>query len=156
MGEVRWGAAADGERLYAAAASLGRPAKAGLDPKTFGSISAVALDSGQTLWSVSPIACHEGLCGSARPAAITAIPGAVFSGSVDGRLRAYSTEDGKILWENDTTIEYKTVNGIPAKGGSIDSAGPAVVGGMLFVNSGYARMGGAPGNALLAFSVDGK
>jgi polyvinyl alcohol dehydrogenase (cytochrome) len=31
-----------------------------------------------------------------------------------------------------------------------------VVGGMLFVNSGYAFIGGMPGNVLLAFSVDGK
>jgi hypothetical protein len=31
-----------------------------------------------------------------------------------------------------------------------------VAGGMLLVNSGYAFMGGMPGNVLLAFSVDGK
>lgn len=28
--------------------------------------------------------------------------------------------------------------------------------GMLYVNSGYGMFGGAPGNVLLAFSVDGK
>jgi hypothetical protein len=33
---------------------------------------------------------------------------------------------------------------------------PAIAGGMVFVNSGYARAGGMPGNVLLAFSVDGK
>lgn len=158
-GEVRWGAAADGEKVYSSAASIGRgrPTKAVTDPKTFGGISAIALASGQKLWSVSPLNCDgEGLCGSARPAAITVIPGAVFSGSVDGHLRAYSTQDGRVLWDYDTAVAYQTVNGVTAKGGSIDSAGPAVAGGMLFANSGYARMGGAPGNVLLAFSVDGK
>ncbi len=158
VGEVRWGAAADEERLYAAAASvgMGRLSKAGIDPKTVGTVSAVDLNSGKKLWSVSPLGCDERPCGQSRPAAITAIPGVVFSGSVDGRLRAYSTQDGKILWDYDTAIEYKAVNGVRAKGGSIDSAGPAVVGGMLFANSGYARMGAAAGNVLLAFSVDGK
>lgn len=78
------------------------------------------------------------------------------SGSVDGHLRAYSTKDGAILWDFDTVGRYKTVNGIEAKGGSLDVAGPATGGGMLFVNSGYALWGGMPGNVLLAFSVDGK
>jgi polyvinyl alcohol dehydrogenase (cytochrome) len=87
---------------------------------------------------------------------VTAIPGVVFSGSVDGRLRAYSTTDGKIVWEFDTIRPYETVNGVPARGGSLDGAGPAVAGGMLFVNSGYPTAGGMPGNVLLAFSVDGK
>jgi len=48
------------------------------------------------------------------------------------------------------------VNDKPARGGSIDVAGPAIVNGMLFVNSGYGQWGGMPGNVLLAFSVDGK
>jgi polyvinyl alcohol dehydrogenase (cytochrome) len=38
----------------------------------------------------------------------------------------------------------------------MDAAGPAVVNGMVFVNSGYGQWGGMPGNVLLAFSVDGK
>ena len=87
---------------------------------------------------------------------MTAIPGAVFSGSVDGHVRAYSTKDGTILWDFDSVGPYKTVNGVEAKGGSLDGAGPAITGGMLFVNSGYPVFGGMPGNVLLAFSVDGK
>jgi len=45
---------------------------------------------------------------------------------------------------------------VKAHGGSLDGPGPVVVGGMLYVNSGYAFVGTAPGNVLLAFSVDGK
>jgi polyvinyl alcohol dehydrogenase (cytochrome) len=48
------------------------------------------------------------------------------------------------------------VNGAPGRGGSLNGAGPAVAGGMLFTNSGYVNPGGMPGNVLLAFSVDGK
>jgi polyvinyl alcohol dehydrogenase (cytochrome) len=82
---------------------------------------------------------------------VTAIPGVVFSGSDDGHLRAYATEDGRVLWDFDTVREYQTANGVPGKGGSLDGAGPVLVGGMLFVNSGYARNGGIAGNVLLAF-----
>ena len=74
---------------------------------------------------------------------------------MDGRLRAISTTDGQILWEYDTAQEHPTVNGVKAKGGSMSKAGPTVVGGMLFVNSGYSHHGGIiPGNVLIAFSVE--
>ena len=75
---------------------------------------------------------------------------------MDGRLRAYSAESGRVLWDVDTVREFKTVNGVRASGGSLNGPGPVIVGGMLFVNSGYARMGVLTGNVLLAFSVDGK
>ena len=92
--------------------------------------------------------------GAASCVPVTAIQGAVFSGSMDGHIRAFSTEDGKLLWDFDTERTYTTVNGAPAKGGSLDGAGPVIVGGMVFVNSGYPRFGGTPGNVLLAFGVD--
>lgn len=60
------------------------------------------------------------------------------------------------MWDFDTVGPYKTVNSVEAKGGSLDGAGPAIAGGMLFENSGYPVFGGMPGNVLLAFSVDGK
>ena len=87
---------------------------------------------------------------------MSAIPGAVFSGSTDGHLRAFASDDGRVLWDVDTVREYQTVDGVAAKGGSLDAAGPVIVAGMLYVNSGYARLGGAAGNVLLAFSVDGQ
>ena len=87
---------------------------------------------------------------------MTVIPGVVFSGSLDGHLRAYSTAEGKIIWDVDTAIDYQGVNGVKGKGGSLDGPGPVVVGGILYVNSGYGMFGEMPGNVLLAFSVDGK
>jgi polyvinyl alcohol dehydrogenase (cytochrome) len=77
---------------------------------------------------------------------------AATGGSVDGHLRAYSTADGKVLWEYDTAKQFVTVNGVRANGGWLDSGGPTVAGGMLFVNSGYGLYGGQPGNALIAFA----
>jgi len=75
---------------------------------------------------------------------------------MDGHIRAFATEDGHLLWDFDTVLDYSTVNGIPARGGSLDGAGPVIFDGMLYVNSGYPRFGGMPGNVLLAFSLDGK
>ncbi len=95
-------------------------------------------------------------CAGAQSAAVTAIPGVVFSGSLDGHMRAYSAKDGSIVWDFDTGVPFETVNGVKAKGGSIDGAGPTVVNGMVYTNSGYARFTGGPGNVLLAFSVEGK
>jgi polyvinyl alcohol dehydrogenase (cytochrome) len=109
-------------------------------------------------WKATPVPCAATRtdCSPAQSAAVTAIPGAVLSGSVDGHLRAYSAITGKVLWDTDTAREFDTVNGKTAHGGSMDGAGPAVVNGMVFVNSGYGQWGGMPGNALLAFSVNGK
>jgi polyvinyl alcohol dehydrogenase (cytochrome) len=76
------------------------------------------------------------------------------SGSHDGGLRAYSAEDGLVIWTFDTNQTFETVNGVEANGGSLDGPGPVVAGGMLFVNSGYGGIVGRPGNVLLAFGVD--
>lgn len=74
---------------------------------------------------------------------------------MDGHVRAFSTTDGHVLWDVDTVKTYKTVNGVSAKGGAMNGAGPVIVGGMVFVNSGYPRQGGTPGNVLLAFGLPG-
>jgi len=160
---VLWGTASDGQQVYAATASSGRTRPTDpldtrrniLDPKQGGGLTALRIAEGSKAWYAPPIVCAEGAppgCSPAQSAAVTAIPGVVFSGSNDGHLRAYSTEDGKILWDFDTVREFQTVNGIKAKGGSIDGPGAVVVNGMVFVNSGYSRFGGMPGNALLAFA----
>jgi polyvinyl alcohol dehydrogenase (cytochrome) len=157
-GGVQWGMASDGEQVYAAAsdAVATRTATARiLDPKIGGGLTALKIADGSTAWRAAPPACTDRPnCSPAQSAALTAIPGVVFSGSLDGHLRAYSTRDGSILWDVDTIRSYDTVNGVKAAGGAIDGPGPIVVGGMVFVNSGYSRFGGQPGNALLAFAVE--
>lgn len=128
-----------------------------VDPNVGGGVFALDVATGKKVWSAAPPLCAERPnCSPAQSAAITAIPGVVFSGSVDGHLRAYSTKDGSVIWDYDTAHDFTTVNGVAAKGGSMDGPGPIVSGGMLYLDSGYGAWGGLPGNVLLAFSVDGK
>src|SRR5207245_2503966 len=95
-------------------------------------------------------------CSAAQPAPVSAMPGVVFAGSLDGHLRAYDSENGHIIWDFDALREFPTVNGIKARGGSMNGSGPVVAGGMLFATAGYSRVPVIPGNVLLAFGVDGK
>ena len=103
---------------------------------------------------VPPVSCdNREKCSPALSAAVSAIPGVVFSGSVSGFLRAYATDDARLLWEFDTARDYATVNGVSGHGGAIDGPGPVIVDGMVYTNSGYGLWSGIPGNVLLAFEV---
>ena len=162
LGGVQWGSSSDGTNVYAALSDIVRvniPNSLGsnADPKTGGGMFAFDLKTGQRVWYTPPAPCGtRPRCSPAQSAAVSSIPGVVFSGSVDGHLRGYSTADGKVILDFDSVGPYKTVNEVPARGGSFDGPGPAIAGGMVFVSSGYARAGGIPGNVLLALSVDGK
>ena len=137
-GEILFGGAADDQNAYFNLKS--------------GGIVALQLTDGTEKWynALPPqesMKSHPGLS-----AAVSAIPGAVFSPALDGMLRAFGSSTGKLLWEYNTAQEFKTVNGIEAKGGSIGSAGAVIVNGAVFVASGYTEyQGGAPGNVLLCF-----
>jgi polyvinyl alcohol dehydrogenase (cytochrome) len=164
-GGIQWGPAVDSELMYVAISDIGVTIKddpaAGkisvLDPTVGGGIHAFRLATGEKIWSVSPVGCGERKnCSPAQSAAISVIPGAVFSGSEDSHLRAYSTKDGKVIWDYNAAQEYQTVNGVKANGGSFDASGPTIVDSILYTNSGYGQFGGLAGNVLLAFSVDGK
>jgi polyvinyl alcohol dehydrogenase (cytochrome) len=80
----------------------------------------------------------------------------VFSGSLDGHIRAYATETGNVIWDVGTVGEFDTVNGVPGRGGALNGPGATVAGGMLYVSSGYGLFNYMPGNVLLAFSVEGQ
>jgi len=165
VGGIQWGPAADNDNEYAALSDLGLKFKqdpdvgtvAELDPSQGGGIFALDLATGEKRWAKPPVTCGgRPNCSPAQSAAVTGIPGVVFSGSEDGHMRAYSTQEGKVIWDFNTARDYTTKNGVPAKGGSIDGPGPTVAGGMLFMGSGYGFFGGMPGNVLLGLSVDGK
>jgi polyvinyl alcohol dehydrogenase (cytochrome) len=152
LGGVQWGNATDGQNVYVAVSDH----YATKDMKEAGGMFALKLTTGERIWYTPPPGCAKLNCSPAQSAAVTVIPGVVFSGSLDGHLRAYATADGRIVWDMDTATEYQSVNGVKAKGGSLDGPGPVVVCGTLYVNSGYGMFGEMPGNVLLAFSVDGK
>ena len=159
LGGLEWGPAAADGVVFAALSDLGfaaSPEGTIPDPNAGGGLFAMDIATGKLLWSALPTpgACTTPRCSPAQLAAVTAIPGAVFSGAYDGHLRAYSMTDGKVLWDYNTARDFETVNKIPGKGGAVDGGGPAVVGGMLFVNSGYAAINGMYGNVLLAFGPE--
>jgi polyvinyl alcohol dehydrogenase (cytochrome) len=118
---------------------------------------AVNVDTGAVVWSKDAEARLCGTergCSQAQGAAVTAIPGIVFSVSMDGGIRAHAADDGTTVWSFNTNQEFQTVNGVKAKGGAIDGPGVVVSGGMVYVNSGYVSLIGRPGNVLLAFAVE--
>lgn len=184
LGGVEWGIATDDRNVYApnsdlvatheiALRQLGQlPPVKTLPPEPKPGLTALDLATGKIVWFVPTprVECNWGpftsrgrapYCFNAQSAAVSVIPGAVFSGTTDGRFRAYSTVDGKILWEYDTTAQtYDTVNGVRGqRGGSIDGMAPVIAGGVVYTMSGYsgsASTGSNPTNVLLAFSVNGK
>jgi len=153
LGGVQWGPATDGKIFYVAVSDLAFQGR-GPDPTKGGGISAYQVADGKLLWHTPAPGCGDRRpCSPAQSQAISAIPGAVFSGSIDGHLRAYAGADGKIIWDFDTAQSFNSVNGLPAKGGSLDVGGPVIAGGIIAVVSGYPGFGAMPGNALLVFSA---
>jgi polyvinyl alcohol dehydrogenase (cytochrome) len=150
LGGIQWGTAADETLAFFPVSDIYSPAPGGLH--------AVSLATGERVWHTPPPppVCGKPsrACSGAQFSAVTAIPGIVFSPSNDGAVRAYSTKDGAIVWTFDTNREFPTVNGVRAKGGSMNGPAPTVAGGMVYVSSGYGTFGLRPGNVLLAFGVD--
>jgi len=170
MGGVQWGMAADDGNAYVAVSDVARTQEViminghRVRRRIFvaskgGGLFALRLSTGEKIWHTpAPSSGCESRsnCSPAQPAAVSVIPGVVFSGALDGHLRGYSASDGHILWDFDTVRDYTTVNGVIAHGGAINGPGPTIVNGTLYTNSGYGRADGMPGNVLVAFSVDGK
>ena len=124
-----------------------------------GAMAAIRPQDGTRAWYKTldrPAGCdsEDNECSSANWSSASAVPGAVLTGSWNGVLRAYAADSGEILWEFPTKQRYEAVNGVPAFGGGIGGGAPTIVDGMMFVGSGYAILGGSPGNVLLAFALD--
>ena len=134
---IVFGGASDGQTVYY---GLNQPG---------GGVAAVKLSDGSRTWTEK-----IGQTGPGNPAAISAIPGVVFTGSSDGALRALSMTDGRVLWQYNTARDYESVNGVAAKGGNMGQAGATVANGMVFVGSGYGTGNTGFGNVLLAFGPE--
>ena len=154
LGGIEWGFSVEATTAYV---SLSNAVEK--KPGEAGGMVAVNIADGKPRWTLppSPDTCEARRgCNTGQPAAVSSIPGVVFSGSLDGHLRAYDSATGEVLWDVNTVNEYDTVNRVPARGGSMNGPGATIVGGMLFVNSGYSSLGFMAGNVILAFSVEGK
>ncbi len=146
-----FGGAFDGELFYR---GLGFP-------DGTGAMGAMRPSDGERVWYTElpmPDGCSEAdqrSCGTRQTGGTTAMPGVAFTGARDGVLRAYSSRDGRIIWEFPTNRPFDTVNGVPGHGGAFGGpGGPTIVDGMLFTGSGYSILGGSAGNVLLAFGID--
>ena len=149
FGALVWGQAADSDHVYVPVSNIQDPAHAG-------GLHAVTFATGKRAWFAPPpsLVCAPGPgCTPAQASAPSLIEGVVFAGSADGVLRAYDAHSGKVIWSADTNGDFATVNGVKAHGGSMIGPGPAIAGGMLYVNSGYGSHGGRGGNVLLAYGT---
>ena len=150
LGGIEWGIATDGEVVYASLSDALEKA-----PGEAGGVAAVQVGDGAIVWEAPPFqdTCGTGTkCHTGQPGAVTAIPGVLFSGSLDGHIRAHETTTGRVIWDVDTVREFDTVNGVPGRGGSLNGPGATVVDGTVYVSSGYSTLNFMPGNVLLAFA----
>jgi polyvinyl alcohol dehydrogenase (cytochrome) len=159
QGGVHFGMAADGQAVFVPISAM---RDEHVEGKTYESearpgLYALDLIDGKFLWSqpADDVCRGREFCEPGISAAIGAVPGAVLAGHMDGRVRAYDSSTGRVIWEYDTTNEVPAVDGTRARGGSIGGgAGPVAAQGMVFVASGYGIYFHMPGNLLLAFAAE--
>jgi polyvinyl alcohol dehydrogenase (cytochrome) len=154
QGGMHFGMAADGGVIYVPISDYTDTTLSLEDAKP--GMYALEANSGEILWSHPALNnCSEKVdCDPGISAAVTSIDGAVIAGHMDGMLRAYAKTDGKVLWETDTDIEFTSVAGRTARGGSFGGgSGPVAHKKMLFANSGYGLYFHRPGNVLIAWGL---
>ena len=154
LGGVEFGPAADDQNVYVAISDIYMRGLA------HPGLTALRIADGKILWTkpAPRNSCRwtNEYCNPGQSQAVSAMPGVVFSGSMDGHLRAYATAEGAVLWDFNTAGQpYHTVTGRTVEGGVLDGGGPTIVKSTLYIVSGYAGRSGG-GTALLAFSIDGK
>jgi polyvinyl alcohol dehydrogenase (cytochrome) len=156
-GGIHWGLATDGTRVFAGVNRVSAP---GEDMSREPGLHAINIDTGEVEWSVFVKPDCEGdrreripSCDSAFgfSAAPIVIDGAVVEGGLDGLVRIFDGATGALIWSYDTAKPFETVNGVEARGGSIDNAGIVAANGLLIAPSGYGLLGEQAGNVLLAF-----
>lgn len=154
QGGIHFGMAAENDTVFVPMADYDDGMLPVADAKP--GIHALKAFSGEILWSqpADDICAGRKDCDPGISAAVTAIPGVVFAGHMDGRLRAYHAGNGSVLWEYDTYREFETISGEIARGGSFGGgSGPIIANGRVYANSGYGLYFHMPGNVLLMFEA---
>ena len=89
MGGVQWGSAADQNNVYVAVSDIGRimltySTSTDADPKQGGGMFALRLNNGENVWYTAPKPCgQQPRCSPAQSAAVTAIPAAASTTTVE-------------------------------------------------------------------------
>jgi len=176
-GGIHWGMSVAGQRLLVAAADPER-VRPGYDPRP--GLHALDMADGAVHW-FRPVqrGCHipdehKPLVGLQNmragktidlatqyacsfyyglSAALTSTDELVFSGGLDGVVRAFDVASGELLWRAETARPISADNGVQGHGGAIDVSGQVLADGWLYVQSGYSMFGQLPGNVLLAYRV---
>jgi len=151
-GGILWGLATDGERAYAAIQDIDLPHN-----RADGSLNAVDVATGKLLWRWAdpPEVCKDRPkgCFNALTAPVTAMPGVVFEGSLDGHVRAFNAKTGSVMWDFDAVRDFTGLNGMVGRGGSISYAGVTLATGFAYQTTGYCAFGsGMAGNVFIAFA----
>ena len=177
-GGVHWGMALAGSTVFVPISDPEHE-REGYTPQP--GISALDIDTGNLLWKYAaerdcefdpantPLVGLENRRATAKQdtskqfecsyyfglsAAATATTKLVFSGGLDGKLRAFDTSTGKIVWQTETAKPFNAINGVKAHGGALDVTGPALAGKWMYLQSGYGMFGQLPGNVLLAYKIE--
>ena len=155
QGGIHFGMSVEGDTLFVPVSDFdGGPrwpgeAKPGL--------YALDIRTGEVRWEQpSPDVCNgRQFCNPGISAAIAAIPGVVFAGGMDGRMRAHDSATGAVIWEFDSARDFDALGGVRARGGSFGGgAAPVFKDGMMYLMSGYGIYNHMPGNVLLAFAPE--
>lgn len=156
QGGVHFGMAAEGSTVYVPINDMNHSNDGSVldEAAARPGVSAINAANGEVLWAhVQPDICQLRYCDPGVSAAVTAIPGVLFAGHLDGFLRAYAKTDGRVLWKYDTKQAVPAINGLMARGGSMSGPGVTVADGHVFVNSGYGYSLHEPGNLFAVFAV---
>jgi polyvinyl alcohol dehydrogenase (cytochrome) len=156
----------NGERVFAAVndplagGAPSDPVAAGANAKQRPGVFAVDIKTGKEVWGYDAkphcdgeratlvTGCRAKYGFSAAP---LTIDGAVVAATLGGEVMIFDGKTGQLLNTLDTVGPKTTINGVAAKGGSIDAHGISAGAGMIFVNSGYGSFGQTAGNVLIAY-----
>ena len=157
QGGIHFGMAAEGKTVYAPINDMKNThdGKVWLNRKP--GMHSLDAETGNIIWSnISNKECKDidFNCDPGISAAVTAVPGAVIAGHLDGKIKVYDKENGNILWSYNTLRDFESISGSPAYGGSFSGSGPSIRNGYMAINSGYGIYNHMPGNVLLLFSLD--
>lgn len=155
-GGIYFGMAAQGGRLYVPVSDWPDGKDHGMPPAP--GIHALDIATGRLVWKApasTDTCAGKPACAPGYGGAIAATSALVFAGSDDGHMRIFDAASGAVLWDRDTTAEWTTVNGVPARGGAISGGvSPIAYKGQLIVPSGYGFGLKMPGNVLLVFEPE--